>query len=441
MASLESRRWEGNTAGLTRLDRSPCNYEVYMPDPLVGRRFVLDGDVAADIADAEAALLWLNTSAAALADTEALARLLLRAESVASSRIEGLDVGGRRLLRADAARQLGEDPRDVTATEVLGNIDAMVWGVDAVEPGRLITLETLLETHRRLLAGTSQREHAGRIRTVQNWIGGSGYNPCSAAFVPPPPETVASLLEDLLAFCNDESLPALAQAAVAHAQFETIHPFVDGNGRTGRVLLHMVLRRRGLGLRILPPVSLVLATWSQDYVGGLTNTRYVGASDSAEAHAGINYWIALFASACRRAVADASRFEDQVRTLQSSWRHRVGPIRRDSAVCRLIAALPASPILTTSTAADLIARSFQATSKAIDRLLRAGVLTQVNVGRRNRAFEAPELIEGFTALERQLASPEGDTRISPPARRVPRRPSRSGPAATPGRTPGSNEQL
>ena len=418
MASLEERLWEGAAAGLTRRDRRPCAYAVYLPDPLAGRRFVLDGDVAADVADAEAALVRFDVSAAALAGAEALARLLLRAESVASSRIEGLDVGGRRLLRADTARQRGEDPRDATATEVLGNIDAMVWGVDTVEPDGSITVDTLLEAHRRLLAGTRLEEHGGRIRTVQNWIGGSDYNPCSADFVPPPPEAVAGLLDDLFIFCNDDSLPALAQAAIAHAQFETIHPFVDGNGRTGRVLIHLILRRRGLGLRVLPPVSLILATRSRDYIGGLTGTRHVGARDSAEAHAGTNRWIALFASACRRAVEDASRFEQRVRALQSSWRERVGHPRRDSAARLLIEALPAAPMLTTSTAAALIDRSFQAASQAIDRLVGAGVLAQVNVGRRMRVFEAPELIEAFTALERQLASPAGDTRVSEPARRV-----------------------
>ena len=302
MATLETRRWEGDLAGLTRRDRRPCNYEVYLPDPLAGRNFSLDGDVAADVSEAEAALVRLNTSGSALAGAEALARLLLRAESVASSRIEGLVIGGRRLLRADAARQMGEYPSDVTAAEVLGNIDAMVWGVEAVGPGGQITVEILLEAHRRLLAGTSLEEHGGRIRSVQNWIGGSSYNPCSAAFVPPPPEAVAALMDDLCAFCNEDSLPALGQAAVAHAQFETIHPFVDGNGRAGRALMHLVLRRRGLGLRVLPPISLVLASRSLDYVNGLTATRYLGAPDSAAAHAGINRWIAFFASACRRAV-------------------------------------------------------------------------------------------------------------------------------------------
>ncbi len=408
MARFETRRWEGDPAGLTRRDRRPCDYEIYLPDSLAGRPFALDGEVAADVSDAEAALVRLNASGSALAGAESLARLLLRAESVASSRIEGLVIGGRRLLRADAARQMGEEPGDVTAVEVLGNIAAMVWGVEAVGPGEQITVNVLLEVHRRLLAGTNIEDHGGRIRKVQNWIGGSSYNPCSAAFVPPPPEVVSALLGDLCAFCNEDSLPALAQAAIAHAQFETIHPFVDGNGRAGRALVHLVLRRRGYGLLILPPVSLVLAARSMDYVSGLTGTRYAGAPDSSAAHSGINRWVAFFSSACGQAVEQASHFDAEVRALQSSWRLRVGPVRRDSAVHALIEALPAAPVLTVSTAAEMIDRSFQATSQAIQRLAKAGVLAQVNVGRRNRAFEAPELIEAFNSLERRLASPSGD---------------------------------
>ena len=421
MARLETRHWAGDDRGLTRRDRRSCDYEVYIPDPLGGRRFVLDGDVAADVADAEAALARLDATAGALAHTEALARLLLRAEAVASSRIEGLEVGGRRLLRAQAARQLGEDPRDITAVEVLGNIDAMHWATEAVPPGAEITVEIVMEAHRRLLAGTRLAEHGGHTRRVQNWIGGSDYNPCSAAFVPPPHELVDVLLADLAAFCNDDSLPAVAQAAIAHAQFETIHPFVDGNGRTGRALIHLVLRRRGLAPRVLPPVSLILATWPRDYVGGLTGTRYEGAPESEQARAGLNRWIALFAGACRRAAADAGRFEEQVRALQDSWRERLGSMRRGSAAALLVSALPGAPLVTVTTASELIGRSFQATNQAIERLVGAGILSQVTLGRRNRAFEAPELIEEFTALERQLASPEGDTLASEPIRRVPRR--------------------
>ena len=147
MARFEERIWEPDFTGPTRRDRRPCRYSAYLPDFLAGRRFAFDGDVAADVADAEADLVRLNGAVGAPADTEGLARLLLRAESVASSRIEGLVVGGRRLLRADAARQLGEEIRDVTATEVLANIDAMIWGVEAVEPGGPITLDILLKIH------------------------------------------------------------------------------------------------------------------------------------------------------------------------------------------------------------------------------------------------------------------------------------------------------
>ena len=167
MAHLQRRRWDSYGAGPTRRDRRPCYYAVYCPDALAGRNFVLDGDVAAGVADAEAAIVRLDTTASALADTEALARLLLRAECVASSRIEGLEPGGRRLLHADAARQLGQESRDVTAAEVLNNIDAMVWGVSAVDVGGPITVDILLELHLRLLSGTRLEEHGGRIRTVQ----------------------------------------------------------------------------------------------------------------------------------------------------------------------------------------------------------------------------------------------------------------------------------
>ena len=174
MSKVVKRRWESTYAsGLPRRDRASCEYEAYVPDLLVGRVIRLDGDVAADVADAEAAITRFDAKAIILADTEALARLLLRAESVASSRIEGLEVGGRRLLHAEAALALGEDAGDVTATEVLGNIAAMTWALGVVQPSDDITVEHLLEAHRRLLEGTRLSEYGGRIREVQNWIGGS----------------------------------------------------------------------------------------------------------------------------------------------------------------------------------------------------------------------------------------------------------------------------
>ena len=409
------------SSGLSRSARRGCDFEAYLPDSLAGRRISLSGEAAAEVADAERAVERLNREASGLADPEAVARLLMRAEAVASSRIEGLEVGGRRLLKAQLARGLGEDASDVTATEVLNNIEALRWAVESLSTASAVTVENLLGIHERLLTGTSLEEHGGKVRNQQNWIGGSSYNPCSAAFVPPPCEYVCELLQDLCRFCNDDSLPTIAQAALAHAQFETIHPFIDGNGRTGRALIHVILRRRGLAPGVVPPVSLVLATWSRDYVDGLTATRYVAEPTSDEAAEGLNYWVALFAAATQRAVTDAEMYEQRVAEVQDTWRNRLGRVRANSAVDRLVNALPGAPIITVQSGAALIDRSEQAVNEAIPRLERAGVLKQANLGRRNRAFEATDLINAFTDLERQLASPDGDTRWSPPERRVPYR--------------------
>jgi Fic family protein len=422
MTRVIRKHWTTDvSAGLARRDRRSCDYEAYVPDVLAGPNIALDGDVAADVADAERAIATLDAAAVTLADTEALARLLLRAECVASSRIEGLEVGARRLLHADSALELGEQSSDVTAIEVLANISAMSSAIQSVSPGDPITVDQLLAFHRTLLVGSRLSAHAGVIRDEQNWIGGSDYNPCSAAFIPPPPEYVPGLLEDLCLFCNGGSLPAVAQAALAHAQFETIHPFADGNGRTGRALIHLVLRRRGLATRTLLPVSLVLATWASDYIAGLDATRYRSIASSKAAHDGLNLWIARFAAAAKRAVDDASSFEARAQALQHDWRRALGAVRADSATDRLLRALPGAPLITVNSAAALVGRSFTAVNQAIGRLLASGILKQTNAGRRNRAFEAPAVIQAFTDLERQLASPEGNTRTSELARRVPRR--------------------
>lgn len=422
MAKVIRRHWVTDQgAGLPRRDRLSCDYDTYLPDPLVNRTVLLEGPVAADVSEAEAELTRFDLAVGALSDSEALARLLLRTESVASSRIEGLEVGARRLLHADAERAMGERPRDVTAEEVLGNIEAMLYAVEAVGPGDAISADLLLEIHRRLVAGTRLENHGGRFRSEQNWIGGSSFNPCSAEYVPPPPERVEDLIADLCSFSSDDSLPAVAQAALAHAQFETIHPFADGNGRVGRALIHLVLRRRGLVLRALPPVSFILATWADEYVAGLTATRYLGPPTSVEALQGLNRWIGLFAAAAKRAVADADAFEERMDGLNKAWRKRLGRVRANSATDLLLRALPGAPLLTVQSAAALVGRSAQAANEAIARLTEAEILSQTTLGRRNRAFEAPEVISAFTDLERRLASPTGDTRTAPPTRRVPRR--------------------
>jgi Fic family protein len=419
MGRFIQRHWTTEAvSGVPRAERRSCDYRPYIPDPLAGRPLQLDGAVAADVADAEAAIARLDARAEVLADTEALARILLRAESVASSRIEGFEVGPRRLMRAEAARQMGAAPGDLTAEEVLGNIDAMRVALDSAVAVDRITPDTLLDVHRCLLKDTRWRAHAGRFREVQNWIGGNEYNPCAAAHVPPPPEMVPSLIADLCEFCNSDALPAVVQAAVAHAQFETIHPFADGNGRAGRALIHLVLRRRGLTMRVQPPVSLILATRSLDYIRGLTGFRFEGSPDAKAAYDGLNQWVGIFAAACTRAVEDSTAFERLCSEIEDGWRARVGRVRADSSVDLLLRALPGTPILSVKSAMTLLGRSKPQVNDAVARLEAVGILKQVTVGRRNRAFEAPHVIQAFADLQRQLASPDGDTVTAPPVRPV-----------------------
>ncbi len=237
MARYETHRWRPGPdhEGRSRSEREVCDYEAYLPDSLMGRPLVLDGLLAADLADAERAISSLNTEPANLDDLESLARVLLRADAVASSRMEGIATTPRRLYAAEIDQLEGHPAHaDMDAIEILGNIDAMRHALEVIAPKPRIELEDLLELHRHLVQHTRLASIAGQIRTKQNWIGTSAYHPCRAEFIPPPPAALPELLADLVDYINCDSHPALVQAGIAHAQFETLHPFRDGNGRVGR---------------------------------------------------------------------------------------------------------------------------------------------------------------------------------------------------------------
>lgn len=421
MATLIRSRWASTLEGMSRRDRQGCSYDAYLPDPLAGWDLTLPADLAADITDAESAIRRLNTAGTSHASLEGLARFLLRAESVASSKIEGLEAGPRRLLDAEVVLAQGGHAADRVAVEVLANVAAMEAAVELGSAANTISIDDLLDVHRVLMERSATPEIGGQVRTVQNWIGGSNYNPCSAAFVPPPPETLEALLDDLLAYVNGDDHPALVQAAIAHAQFETLHPFADGNGRTGRALIHVILRRRGLAPRFVPPISLVLATWAGDYIAGLTAYRHLGPTDSPARSTGACQWLRTFTTAAHRSCTDAERYASTIDALDARWRAQLGRLRANSAAELLLDLLPGVPVITVESAARLIGRSEMRTGEAVNRLEAAGVLRQRNVGKqRYRVFESADVVDLFTGLERALASPTGDTAAAPPTRRVPR---------------------
>ncbi len=401
MARYETRSWPADpTAPGGRAERRAFRYRAFryrafVPDLIASLQLALPSSVAAAVSSAERAVDALNRDPPRMASLEVLARRLLRAESVASSRIEGLVLSQRRLARAEAEES---DAGDETARSVLGNVAAMEEAVALGSGARPLRLSDILALHRVLMLATTTPEIAGALRDRQNWIGGNAYNPGRADFVPPPPEMVKALMIDLVAFVNRMDLPPDVQAAVAHAQFETMHPCADGNGRVGRALVHVVLRRRGLAPRYVPPVSLVLAADAKAYVAGLSAFREERPGD----------WLLLFAQALERAAAKSSELALRLAELQEKWRQRARYPRRHSSAEALIIQLPAHPIVTVATAQKLLGRSKQAVNEAIAALADKGILRAITLAKRNRAWEARELFDLINDVERELATPYDD---------------------------------
>ena len=188
-------------------------------------------------------------------------------------------------------------------------------------------------------------------------------------------------MEDLAQFCNTSPLPASAVAAIAHAQLETIHPFADGNGRTGRALVHMVLHRAGLTPNSVPPISLVLATDKARYINNLAayrcdDGRCEGVDEKAFALQGcISDWVEYFANAVLLACGRAQEFEHRIADIQEEWRGR-GTIRKNSSADVLIEVLPGNPVVSVVSAARLTSKSVQAARLALKQLEGMGILVQ-----------------------------------------------------------------
>lgn len=358
------------------------------------------------MAQATAALGEVNTVGAGH-DLEALAAPLLRAEALGSSFIEGLRASNKRLALA-AYEPVAADG---TARAVLGNVRAMERAIAIGTEGHGFRVADLLDIHRTLLEGTADERLGGVVRTEQSWIGGRGASPADAAFIPPPHDRVPALLDDLVAFVNLDDLPAIAQAAIAHAQFETIHPFSDGNGRAGRCLIHVILRRRGVARRFVPPVSVVLATNAKRYIGGLTDFREDRADD----------WIGTFADAVTAATRATEQLWGQIDALLAELIDRAGSPRGDAVARKIILGLPAQPVVSAETAAERYGVSPTAARAALNRLEGSGVLVPTRVGRRrDREWISDELFELLDHFEHDLGE-RGDGQRPVPARTRPPR--------------------
>ncbi|MFI1920502.1 Fic family protein [Nocardia sp. NPDC020380] len=381
---VEERAWNPRQRQGSRADRTLDQIRVSIP-PQISE---LDYDPTGPVARAhENALIAIARLEAGFGEhLVPLAGFLLRSESVASSKIEHIDAGWRAFGKAIAGGKSSEE-----AKSQLAAVKALISMVDAAGSGN-VTPADLLTAHRLLMATDYYTARdAGQLRDVQNWIGGSDYTPIDAAHVPPPPELVPALMEDLLVFVNRNDLPILAQAAIAHAQFESIHPFTDGNGRIGRALISAVLRRRGLTRRVTVPLASVMLADTRRYFVHLNHFRSGQADEFVE-------YLAIGAIHASEAAQDSAL---ALAELPERWRDIARP-RTNSADEAILGALLETPILNADTAQQITGTTDGSTYRALGRLTEAGILEVLSESKRNRIWAATDVLAELDALSASI---------------------------------------
>lgn len=356
----------------------PATYEAALPARIADCAPTTPGWLAAELDDASAAIVRFDSrswTGAAATELAPLVTVLLRSESAASSRIENLTVGARQLalaeLGADASRN---------AELVAGNVAAMEAAVTLADG---IDARSIRAMHGALMAAHDPAE-AGRWRTQQVWIGSSSDNPAGALFVPPQPARIDVAMGDLVSFMARDDLPVLLQAAIAHAQFETVHPFTDGNGRTGRALLHALLRAKGLARWVTVPVSAGLLTDTAGYFGSLDAYR---AGDPVPI-------IEQVARSAQQGVVHGTWLVDRLAEIRQRWLDGAR-FRRGSAALRLTNVLVGQPAVNLSFVQRKMDVSQTAARRAIDHLVLAGILAESTDRRRNRVWIAGDVVDAL----------------------------------------------
>ncbi len=312
---------------------------------------------------------------------EPLARLLLRAEGVASSYVEGV----RAPAELVAVAQLDAEAVDTTSAWVADNLAVVDASLRHARTDAALTAADLHRWHTRLMAhGALPDELVGEYRRVQNWIGGP--SPRQAAYVPPPPAHVARLMRDLVRVTNTSTLDSVTLAAVVHAQFEAIHPYGDGNGRLGRVLLGWVLARRA-EVAVPPPVSVVIARDTGGYLSGLTRWRQGDAAG----------WVGWMADALRRSADQVGELVGQAEALRARWQAQLGDVRADATARRVLDLIPRHLVVTAPMLADVLLVSAPTARAAIETLAARGILQPLELrplrpGRPAQWWMAAELV-------------------------------------------------
>lgn len=401
MGTTTSRYWDSreyDSRPARRGDPPSEVFEAYIPHPISGWAPELNARIWHRVATVTQRCRDLQRGAAGQLPAE---WLLDRAESIASSSIEGIRPSARRVARAEARLALFGERSAGDEMQALRNIGVTTHARNLAASGAALSVDRLRQLHETLMG---EDPIAGKIRDRQNWVGaGQLGGPLQAHHVGPPPESVPGLLEDLIAYINgpDEGIP-MVRAAVAHAQFETIHPFPDGNGRTGRALLQYMYLRSGLAATAALPVSAALMLTRRQYFDALDATRVVCPPEDPERSRAFGGWIEHLAAASEHACRLHDRLNAHVDALQRLWADTAGEhrIRSSSAAFRLLAHLPTNPVVTAGSARRLLGSTERTARNAVSRLAQAGILAQRSAGRRNRVFECVTMMDSFTEASR-----------------------------------------
>lgn len=375
--------------------RQTGDYDSAVPATIVSWRPTLSGELAADLADAEATIRRFDAHGiavlgAAAAELGPMSAILLRTESASSSQIERLTASAR----AIAAAEIGMGDRR-NATTIVGNVRAMETALAVGDAAGEITVPAILAMHARLLEHDDEAAaYAGVLRSEPVWVGGDDGGPRGADYVAPRHDRVPGALVDLVRFADRRDLPPLLQIAVAHAQFETIHPFVDGNGRTGRALAHAMLRSTGLSVSATLPLSAGFLRDTARYFAALTAFR-AGDADAI---------VRVFADAARYAAATGMDLVDQLHARIVTDRGALVGVRSDAAAHALLPRLIGQPVINAEYVVRELGISLPGALRALELLVARGVVHETTGWKRNRVWVhrgVLEILDDYAAALRR----------------------------------------
>lgn len=376
-------QWAAENDGMTsraQMARASGPYRSTVPPRIATWTPDIPGDLAADIEEAASALSRFDHYArGVLGETSPslgpMSSILLRTESASSSQIEDLTVGARQLALAEIDLATSDNARLVVA-----NVRAMEAALDLAD--RLDTT-AVLEMHRALMSGQRGWEgRAGRWRDQLVWIGTSKVSPRFASHVAPQAVLVPDAMDDLMCFARRDDLPVIVQAAVAHAQFENIHPFADGNGRTGRALVHAMLRAKGLVTSTTAPVSAGLLKRTDEYFGALASYREGDARPIVE----------QFADASRFAAHAGAELIDELAAQIGRSRDQMSGLRPQASAWKVLPHLLSHPVVNAAYLSDRLGLGRQTALNALGQLTDAGVLVERTGRQRNRVWQHPGIL-------------------------------------------------